>query len=307
MCEHRSTCMDWHCLELFRTTVSWWCCLYRRSDEQLPITCMLRVISNLKFHVCVVVSTCLIPRGRYQNVPKQYFIKLHVWYSILQWSTLPSKVQINPIHLEAQVEYGSRNWSPNPRMMGSALAIDWVEPPALIASHTLHHLYILPVISRRPGHDHKIWGVGGVGRILIAVGIFQFPSVRRTMAGDGLKWDGLLKWSLSHADGTRPPRNLRYYYIDPFALYRPSPFPRVLMTLEELLLHNLAKMSIHVRGRCSWFWFVYWLVARRIGSGSWKRCKRRPSTWLSEWRRLLLSWKPRRMFWRRRESSRRIS
>ncbi|THU52827.1 hypothetical protein C4D60_Mb10t08030 [Musa balbisiana] len=28
------------------------------------------------------------------------------------------------------------------------------------------------------------------------------------MAGDGLKWDGLLKWSLSHADGTRPPRNL---------------------------------------------------------------------------------------------------
>ncbi|CAL9771297.1 unnamed protein product [Musa acuminata subsp. burmannicoides] len=28
------------------------------------------------------------------------------------------------------------------------------------------------------------------------------------MAGDGLKWDGLLKWSLAHADGTRPPRNL---------------------------------------------------------------------------------------------------
>lgn len=28
------------------------------------------------------------------------------------------------------------------------------------------------------------------------------------MAGDGLKWDGLLKWSLSHADGTRPSRNL---------------------------------------------------------------------------------------------------
>ncbi|CAD5186162.1 unnamed protein product [Musa acuminata subsp. malaccensis] len=38
------------------------------------------------------------------------------------------------------------------------------------------------------------------------------------MAGDGLKWDGLLKWSLAHADGTRPPRNLRYYYTDPFAL-----------------------------------------------------------------------------------------
>ncbi|CAL9122511.1 unnamed protein product [Musa acuminata var. zebrina] len=28
------------------------------------------------------------------------------------------------------------------------------------------------------------------------------------MAGDGSKWDGLLKWSLAHADGTRPPRNL---------------------------------------------------------------------------------------------------
>ncbi|KAG6487308.1 uncharacterized protein LOC122009642 [Zingiber officinale] len=28
------------------------------------------------------------------------------------------------------------------------------------------------------------------------------------MAGDGVKWDGLLKWSLSHADGTRPARNL---------------------------------------------------------------------------------------------------
>nr|CAD1828670.1 unnamed protein product [Ananas comosus var. bracteatus] len=29
------------------------------------------------------------------------------------------------------------------------------------------------------------------------------------MAGDGVKWDGLLKWSLSHSDGTRPPRNIR--------------------------------------------------------------------------------------------------
>ncbi|URE21513.1 hypothetical protein MUK42_25398 [Musa troglodytarum] len=28
------------------------------------------------------------------------------------------------------------------------------------------------------------------------------------MAGNGLKWDGLLKWSLSHADGTRPARIL---------------------------------------------------------------------------------------------------
>lgn len=28
------------------------------------------------------------------------------------------------------------------------------------------------------------------------------------MAGDGVKWDGLLKWSLSHSDGTNPPRNL---------------------------------------------------------------------------------------------------
>ncbi|RZR90808.1 hypothetical protein BHM03_00018770 [Ensete ventricosum] len=65
------------------------------------------------------------------------------------------------------------------------------------------------------------------------------------MAGDGLKWDGLLKWSVSHADGTRPPRNLRYYYTDPFALYWTSPFPRVLMALEELLLRDLEKKSIH--------------------------------------------------------------
>eukprot|EP00262_Sarcandra_glabra_P016693 TRINITY_DN5524_c0_g1_i1.p1 TRINITY_DN5524_c0_g1~~TRINITY_DN5524_c0_g1_i1.p1 ORF type:complete len:391 (+),score=84.04 TRINITY_DN5524_c0_g1_i1:116-1288(+) len=28
------------------------------------------------------------------------------------------------------------------------------------------------------------------------------------MAGEGPKWDGLLKWSLAHADGTRPPRTL---------------------------------------------------------------------------------------------------
>lgn len=28
------------------------------------------------------------------------------------------------------------------------------------------------------------------------------------MAGDGAKWDGLLKWSLAHSDGTKPPRNL---------------------------------------------------------------------------------------------------
>lgn len=30
------------------------------------------------------------------------------------------------------------------------------------------------------------------------------------MAKEGPNWDGLLKWSLSHADGTQPPRNLRY-------------------------------------------------------------------------------------------------
>jgi hypothetical protein len=30
------------------------------------------------------------------------------------------------------------------------------------------------------------------------------------MAKDGPNWDGLLKWSLSHADGTRPTRQLRY-------------------------------------------------------------------------------------------------
>lgn len=29
------------------------------------------------------------------------------------------------------------------------------------------------------------------------------------MAKDGPDWDGLLKWSLAHSDGTRPPRNLR--------------------------------------------------------------------------------------------------
>ncbi|KAJ0987800.1 hypothetical protein J5N97_006156 [Dioscorea zingiberensis] len=28
------------------------------------------------------------------------------------------------------------------------------------------------------------------------------------MASDGVKWDGLLKWSLAHSDGTNPPRNL---------------------------------------------------------------------------------------------------
>jgi len=30
------------------------------------------------------------------------------------------------------------------------------------------------------------------------------------MAKDGPNWDGLLKWSLSHSDGTRPTRQLRY-------------------------------------------------------------------------------------------------
>ncbi|RZR74350.1 hypothetical protein BHM03_00035756, partial [Ensete ventricosum] len=30
------------------------------------------------------------------------------------------------------------------------------------------------------------------------------------MAGEVLKWDGLLRWSLSHADGIRPARILRY-------------------------------------------------------------------------------------------------
>lgn len=32
--------------------------------------------------------------------------------------------------------------------------------------------------------------------------------VEEEMAGDGMKWDGLLKWSLAHSDGTQPPRNL---------------------------------------------------------------------------------------------------
>lgn len=31
-----------------------------------------------------------------------------------------------------------------------------------------------------------------------------------TMAKEGPNWDGLLKWSLAHSDGTQPPRNLRY-------------------------------------------------------------------------------------------------
>lgn len=30
------------------------------------------------------------------------------------------------------------------------------------------------------------------------------------MANDGFKWDGLLKWSLAHADGTGSARNLRF-------------------------------------------------------------------------------------------------
>ena len=30
------------------------------------------------------------------------------------------------------------------------------------------------------------------------------------MAKDGPNWDGLLKWSLAHSDGTRPNRNLRF-------------------------------------------------------------------------------------------------
>lgn len=33
------------------------------------------------------------------------------------------------------------------------------------------------------------------------------------MAKEGPNWDGLLKWSLSHADGTRPARNLRYPFF----------------------------------------------------------------------------------------------
>ena len=30
------------------------------------------------------------------------------------------------------------------------------------------------------------------------------------MAKEGPNWDGLLKWSLAHSDGTNPSRNLRY-------------------------------------------------------------------------------------------------
>lgn len=38
------------------------------------------------------------------------------------------------------------------------------------------------------------------------------------MAKEGPNWDGLLKWSLSHADGTKPPRNLRYAFEFNFSL-----------------------------------------------------------------------------------------
>lgn len=34
------------------------------------------------------------------------------------------------------------------------------------------------------------------------------------MAEDGPNWEGLLKWSLAHTDGTRPTRNLRYPLIN---------------------------------------------------------------------------------------------
>lgn len=44
------------------------------------------------------------------------------------------------------------------------------------------------------------------------------------MAKDGPDWDGLLKWSLAHSDGTRPPRNLR----------------------QTLFPHSLCMQSIHL-------------------------------------------------------------
>ncbi|CAL9777257.1 unnamed protein product [Musa acuminata subsp. burmannicoides] len=33
------------------------------------------------------------------------------------------------------------------------------------------------------------------------------------MASDESKWDALLRWSLSHADGTLPARVLRWFYF----------------------------------------------------------------------------------------------
>lgn len=45
---------------------------------------------------------------------------------------------------------------------------------------------------------------------------FFFCSISK-MAKEGPNWDGLLKWSIAHSDGTRPTGNLRYDSISTFA------------------------------------------------------------------------------------------
>ena len=39
------------------------------------------------------------------------------------------------------------------------------------------------------------------------------------MAKEGPNWDGLLKWSIAHSDGTRPTRNLRYFFSSLLSFY----------------------------------------------------------------------------------------
>lgn len=39
------------------------------------------------------------------------------------------------------------------------------------------------------------------------------------MAKEGPNWDGLLKWSIANSDGTRPTRDLRYFFRFVFSLF----------------------------------------------------------------------------------------
>lgn len=66
------------------------------------------------------------------------------------------------------------------------------------------------------------------------------------MAKDGPNWDGLLKWSLAHSDGTGSSRNLRY----------PSRMLSLYSTcvyVYNFLIYYYIRVYVHI---CLWFdWY----------------------------------------------------
>ena len=79
----------------------------------------------------------------------------------------------------------------------------------------------------------------------------------------GPDWQGLLKWSLSHSDGTAPPRRLRYSRLFFFSYH------------SRTHTNTRNKITVFTRDREFHALVSLPLAVTRRGNGLWKQCKSR--------------------------------